>query len=214
MVVYTNLIFQHIEKKTRSKTKNIVGDNMKIGVYVGSFNPPHKGHIKIVNHLMDNYLDKIIIIPTGNYWEKLDLVNINDRINMLKLYESENIIIDNKNNNLKYTYQILNNLKLEYKEDELYLIIGADNIINFDKWMNYKEILTYNLIILNRNNIDILEYLKKLDKKDKYVIVNDLPSIDISSTMIRNNLNNKDYDLSMYMDDYILNYIRENNLYE
>lgn len=187
---------------------------MKIGVYVGSFNPPHKGHIKIVNHLMDNYLDKIIIIPTGNYWEKLDLVNINDRINMLKFYESENIIIDNKNNNLKYTYQILNNLKLEYKEDELYLIIGADNIINFDKWMNYKEILTYNLIILNRNNIDILEYLKKLDKKDKYVIVNDLPSIDISSTMIRNNLNNKDYDLSMYMDDYILNYIRENNLYE
>jgi nicotinate-nucleotide adenylyltransferase len=133
---------------------------------------------------------------------------------MLKFYENENIIIDSKNNNLEYTYQILNSLKLEYKEDELYLIVGADNIINFDKWMNYKEILTYNLIILNRNNIDILEYLKKLDKKDKYVIVNDLPSIDISSTMIRNNLNNKDYDLSMYMDDYILNYIRENNLYE
>ena len=79
--------------------------------------------------------------------------------------------------------------------------------------MNYKEILTYNLIILNRNNIDILEYLKKLNKKDKYVIVNDLPNIDISSTMIRNDLNNKDYDLSMYIDDYILNYIKENDLY-
>jgi len=186
---------------------------MKIGVYVGSFNPPHKGHIKIANHLINNYLDKVIIIPTGNYWEKLDLVNINDRINMLKFYESENIIIDNKNNNLEYTYQILNNLKLEYKDDELYLIIGADNIINFYKWMNYKEILTYNLIILNRNNIDILEYLEKLNKKDKYIIVNDLPNIDISSTMIRNKLNNKDYDLSSYIDDYILNYIKENNLY-
>lgn len=186
---------------------------MKIGVYVGSFNPPHKGHIKIVNHLINNYLDKVIIIPTGNYWNKLDLININDRINMLKFYESENVIIDNKNNNLEYTYQILNNLKLEYKKDDLYLIIGADNIINFDKWMNYKEILTYNLIILNRNNIDILEYLEKLNKKDKYIIVNDLPSIDISSTIIRNKLNNKDYDLSMYIDDYILNYIMENNLY-
>jgi len=186
---------------------------MKIGIYVGSFNPPHKGHIKIVNHLINNYLDKVIIIPTGNYWEKLDLVNIDDRINMLKFYKNENIIIDSKNNNLEYTYQILNNLKLEYKEDELYLIIGADNIINFDKWMNYKEILTYNLIILNRNNIDILEYLEKLNKKDKYVIVNDLPNIDISSTMIRNNLNNKDYDISLYIDDYILNYIKENNLY-
>ena len=187
---------------------------MKIGVYVGSFNPPHKGHVKIVNHLINNYLDKVIIIPTGNYWEKLDLISIDYRINMLKFYENENIIIDNKNNNFEYTYQILNSLKLEYKEDELYLIIGADNIINFDKWMNYKEILTYNIIILNRNNIDILEYLEQLDKKDKYVIVNDLPNIDISSTMIRNKLNNKDFDLSMYIDDYILNYIRANNLYE
>lgn len=186
---------------------------MKIGIYVGSFNPPHKGHIKIVNHLINKYLDKVIIIPTGNYWEKLDLVNINHRINMLKLYENKNIIIDDKNNNLEYTYQILNSLKLKYKDDELYLIIGADNIVNFDKWKNYEQILTYNLIILNRNNIDVLEYLEKLNKKDKYVIVNDLPNIDISSTLIRNKLNNKDYDLSMYVDDCILNYIRENNLY-
>lgn len=186
---------------------------MKIGIYVGSFNPPHKGHIKIVNHLIGKYLDKVIIIPTGNYWDKLDLVNIDHRINMLKLYENKNIIIDDKNNNLEYTYQILNSLKLEYKDNELYLIIGADNIINFDKWKNYEQILTYNLIILNRNNIDVLEYLEKLNKKDKYVIVNDLPNIDISSTMIRNKLNNKDYDLSMHVDDCILNYIRENNLY-
>ena len=186
---------------------------MKIGVYVGSFNPPHKGHIRIVNHLINNYLDKVIIIPTGNYWNKLNLVNINDRINLLKFYENENIIIDNKNNNLKYTYQILNSLKKNYKADELYLIIGADNIIDFDKWMNYKDILTYNIIILNRNNIDILGYLEKLNKKDKYVIVNDLPNIDISSTMIRNKLNKKDYDLFMYMDDCVLNYIKEKGLY-
>jgi len=185
---------------------------MKIGVYVGSFNPPHKGHIKIVNHLINNYLDKVIIIPTGSYWDKLNLVNIDDRINMLKFYESENIIIDNKNNNLEYTYQILNNLK--YKKDELYLIIGADNIINFDKWKNYEEILTYNLIILNRDNINILDYLEKLNKRDKYIIVNDLPNIDISSTMIRNKLNNKDYNLSMYINDCVLNYIKENKLYE
>ena len=65
---------------------------MKIGIYVGSFNPPHKGHIKIVNHLINNYLDKVIIIPTGNYWDKLDLVSINDRINMIK----------NKKENLRY----------------------------------------------------------------------------------------------------------------
>ena len=60
---------------------------MKIGVYVGSFNPVHVGHIKIVNHLLVNYLDKVIIVPTGNYWNKNNLVDINHRISMLKFYE-------------------------------------------------------------------------------------------------------------------------------
>ena len=59
---------------------------MKIGVYVGSFNPVHKGHIAIANYIVDNnYVDKLWIVPTGNYWDKLDLVSIDDRINMLKL---------------------------------------------------------------------------------------------------------------------------------
>lgn len=187
---------------------------MKIGIYVGSFNPPHKGHIKIVNHLINNYLDKVIIIPTGNYWNKLDLVNIDDRINMLKFYDNENIIIDNKNNNIEYTYQILDNLSKEYKEDDLYLIIGADNIINFDNWKNYKEILTYNLIILNRDNIYILKYLEKLNKKDKYIIVNDLPNIDISSTMIRNKIKDSDIkNILELIDKEVYEYIESNNLY-
>lgn len=187
---------------------------MKIGVYVGSFNPPHKGHIKIVNHLINNYLNKVIIIPTGNYWDKLDLVSIDDRINMLKYYKNENIIIDTKNNNIEYTYQILEKLSKEYSEDELYLIIGADNIVNFDKWKNYEEILKYNLIILNRDGINITQYLEKLNKKDKYIIVNDLPNIDISSTMIRNKLKDNDYEnLSMYLDEDVYEYIKEKKLY-
>ena len=186
---------------------------MKIGIYVGSFNPPHKGHIKIVNHLANNYLDKIIIIPTGNYWDKLDLVSINDRINMLKYYENEDIIIDTKNNNIEYTYQILEKLSKEYNMDELYLIIGADNIISFHKWKNYQDILKYNLIILNRANIDIIKYLNKLNKKNKYIIVNDLPNIDISSTMIRNKIRNNE-DVLDYIDNNVYNYIKQKKLYE
>ena len=187
---------------------------MKIGIYVGSFNPPHKGHLKIVNHLINNYLDKVIIIPTGNYWDKLDLVSINDRINMLRLYENENIVIDKENNNIEYTYQILEKLSKENNEDELYLIIGADNIINFDKWKNYQDILKYNLIILNRSNIDIIKYLYKLNKKDKYIIVNDLPNIDISSTMIRNKIKEQDTkNILELIDENVYEYIEKNNLY-
>ena len=186
---------------------------MKIGVYVGSFNPPHKGHIKIVNHLINNYLDKVIVIPTGNYWDKKDLVSVQDRINMLKIYETENIIIDNKNNDIEYTYQILDKLSNEYDKENLYLIIGADNIINFDIWKNYEEILKYNLIILNRNDINITQYLEKLNKKDKYIIVNDLPNIDISSTMIRNKIKDNENDLNEYLDKEVYEYIKEKKLY-
>ena len=85
---------------------------MKIGVYVGSFNPPHKGHIKIVNHLIENkYVDKILIIPTNNYWNKTNLIDLNHRINMLNIFKNEKIIINNTLNNLEYTYQIIRELQ-------------------------------------------------------------------------------------------------------
>lgn len=186
---------------------------MKIGVYVGSFNPVHLGHIKIVNYLLENYLDKVIIIPTGNYWDKVDLISIDDRINMLKLFENENIIIDTENNNILYIYEILNNLKKKY--NNLYLIIGADNIINFDKWKNYEELLTYNLVIINRDDIDTPYYLNKLNKKDKYIITESLPNIDISSTYIRNCIKDNNYEgLDNKIDKKVLKYIKEKKLYK
>ena len=43
---------------------------MKIAVYVGSFNPVHKSHIKVVNLVLKNYVDKVIIVPTLAYWDK------------------------------------------------------------------------------------------------------------------------------------------------
>lgn len=186
-----------------------------IGVYVGSFNPPHLGHIKIVNYLLKKHLNKVIIIPTGNYWNKFDLIELKHRINMLKLFENDKIIIDNQNNSVKYTYELLRILKKEYKNDILYLIIGADNIINFDKWKNYKELLTYHLIILNRDNININSYLNKLGKKDKYIITHDLPNIDISSTTIRKLLKEGNTGtLRGIINDKVLDYIKENNLYK
>ena len=77
---------------------------MKIGVYVGSFNPVHKGHIKIANYIVDNNLvDKLLIIPTQNYWGKTNIISLQDRINMLKKYETSRIIIDSDFSDLKYT---------------------------------------------------------------------------------------------------------------
>lgn len=184
---------------------------MKLGIYVGSFNPIHIGHERIINCLInDKYVDKVLIIPTGNYWNKKDIISVKHRINMISLLNNDNLIIESKLNNIKYTYQIMNLLHKRYKSDELYLIIGADNIINFDKWKNYKDLLKENIIILKRNNIDITYYLNKLNKKDNYNIINN--NIDISSTYIRNNINDKI--IEKYLPKGVYKYIIENNLYK
>ena len=186
---------------------------MKIGVYVGSFNPVHKGHIKIANYIVDNNLvDKLLIIPTQNYWGKTNIISLQDRVNMLKKYETSRIIIDSDFSDLKYTYQIIDALSKKYKNSEFSLIIGADNIVNFDKWVHYEDLLKLELIILKRNDIDINYYLKKLGKNEGYIIVSDLDEIDISSTMIRNNIEDKSV-LKQYLDDEVIDYIKKRKLY-
>ena len=186
---------------------------MKLGIYVGSFNPVHKGHIKVIKHLIDNkYVDKVMVIPTGNYWDKLDLISIDNRIDMLKLYENDKIIVDNKLNDIPNTYLILRELHKEY--DDLYLIMGADNIINFDKWKEYKEIIDNNrILVIPRDNINIDKYLKKYNK-DRFIIVNDFDNVFISASNIRELIKNKDYNkLNKYLDNKVIKYIKKNDLY-
>ena len=180
---------------------------MNIGVYVGSFNPPHKGHIYVVNYLLDNkVVNKVLIVPTGNYWDKQNLVNLKDRINMLKIYENENIIIDTVNNEYPYTYQLMRKLKIDYPNDTLFLIMGADNIISFDKWKNYEELLEGNIIIMNRDGIDIEKYLKNYPE-GHFIVLKDFHPINISSTEIRNNPDNE------YIDEEVKKYIKKHDLY-
>ncbi len=185
---------------------------MKIGVFVGSFNPVHKLHIKMANILVNNnYVDKLLIIPTNNYWNKTNLIDVKYRIEMLKKYETDKIVIDEEHNNFEYTYQIIESLKEKYPLDEFSLIIGADNIINFNKWKRYEYLLNLELIIFNRNNVNVKFYLNELGKKDKYKIIN-LDENNVSSTLIRENINNKEI-LKKYLDDEIIDYILKNDIY-
>lgn len=177
---------------------------MKLGVYIGSFNPVHIGHIDVVNFLLNkNVLDKILIVPTLNYWDKNDLIDLKHRINMLKFFENEKVEVDTKNNGYSYTYELMRALSLENKN--LYLIIGADNVVNFSKWRNYEELLSYKIIVMNRNNIDVNFYIKKFNSNN--FIVLDYKGIDISSSDLRKNLDPN------YLDCKVLSYIKKNRLY-
>lgn len=179
---------------------------MRLGIYIGSFNPVHIGHTHVVNYLLDNnYVDRVLIVPTLGYWDKHDLAPIRDRINMLKFFESDKIKIDEEHNSYPYTYLLMRALLKDY-EDELYLIIGADNVISFDKWKEYKELLNYKIIVMNRDNIDIDKYISKYHSNN-FIVVRGYKYIDISSSEIRKSLNSK------YLDRKVLKYIKDNHLY-
>lgn len=184
---------------------------MRVGVYVGSFNPVHVYHMKIAKFLVSNSIvDKVLVIPTLGYWDKLSLASLDDRINMLKFYETKDIIIDTKHNNLEYTYLVLDALKKE-TNDEYYLIIGADNLVNLDKWKCVDKILENKILVINRDDIDVDAYIKG---RDNFIVVNDLPSLNISSTTIREFISSASYDkLDNVISKQVLDYIIKNNLY-
>ena len=182
---------------------------MKIAVYVGSFNPVHKGHIKVVKKILKEYVDKVIIVPTMSYWNKNNLISIKDRINMLKLYETKDIVIDNKNNNYEFTYQVLRNIQNEYKNDKIYLVIGDDLLK--DKWKNVSEILKYNIIVIRRNDIE--ESIYKKYENYNFIVKNKISSKEISSTIVRNMILNNNKDVLKYIDLKVYDYIKRNNLY-
>ena len=189
---------------------------MKIGVYVGSFDPVHKAHMEVVNHVTENnYVDKVVIIPTHSYWNKKQLTDIKNRIAMLKFYENNNIIINTTLNSVPYTYQILNALKEQYQNDELYLIIGADNIEKFHLWKEVDKILENKILVLPRNRIDVYKYIEKFKQKKQFIFVENFNVQFISSTAIRNMILTDNYqEINGFLDENVLKYILDNNLYK
>lgn len=184
---------------------------MRIGVFGGSFNPPHLMHLNIAKDLLRlKYLDKVIFVPTGNKYSKDDLIDIKYRIEMLKIMTisyDDMIVSDYENQDrVVYTYETLDYFKKKYLGSEIYFILGADNLKQISNWKNSEYILSnYKLLVINRGD-------DKVEAKDNIVVTNILNN-DISSTFIRNNIDNDDI-IKKYLDKNVLEYIRKEKLYE
>lgn len=184
---------------------------MRIGVFGGSFNPPHLMHLNIAKDLLRlKYLDKVIFVPTGNKYSKDDLIDIKYRIEMLKIMTisyDDMIVSDYENQDrVVYTYETLDYFKNKYLGSEIYFILGADNLKQISNWKNSEYILSnYKLLVINRGD-------DKIEAKDN-VVVTDILNNDISSTFIRSNIDNDDI-IKKYLDKNVLEYIRKEKLYE
>lgn len=191
---------------------------MKIGIFGGSFNPPHNMHKNIALKLINKrYLDKVIFVPTGDKYNKDGLLNQKDRYNMVKLMIEgcDNLeVSDYEFNKLTYTYETLDYFKNIYKDDDIYFICGSDNLKQITLWRKYDYILrNYKIIVIRRNNDDIDKIVNNLLIYYKNIIfITDIQN-SVSSTLIRENLhkNNAVY-LLQNMDTNVLKYIKNNSI--
>lgn len=189
---------------------------MRIGIFGGSFNPPHKMHKNIALNLIENgYLDKVIYVPTGNKYSKEELIDSKHRYNMVKLmiqnYKNLELSDYELKNTLTYTYQTLNHFQETYPTDKIYFICGSDNLKEIRKWKNYEYILNrFKILVIKRNNDDINDILSNINSEN--IEVANIKLDNISSTYIRQNIMNKPKILREIGRD-VFNYINQENLY-
>lgn len=195
---------------------------MKIGVFGGSFNPPHKMHKNIAKTLIKKgYVDKVIFVPTGTKYEyKTNLIPNEKRVDMLSLMieKEKNMLISKYELQEKavYTYETLKHFKKNYKNADIYFICGTDNLSYIDKWKNGQEILkNYKILVIKRKTDKIEPLLEKYKQYKENIIVTPIKEKTISSTKIRNYLNKKNNLVArLYIDKNVYNYIKKNHLYE
>ena len=191
---------------------------MRIGIFGGSFNPPHKMHESIAKQLVErDLIDKVIFVPTSNFYPKAGLISDEQRYEMLKLMtegKEEYDISKYEFGRLTYTYQTLEYFKHDNPGDEIYFICGSDNLEYIDTWREYEKILgDYKLLVIPRNH-DMEELLNKYSKYRGNIIVAELENNYLSSTLVRDYLKEKDYEkVKEYINENVLNYIIKNNLY-
>ena len=161
---------------------------MKIGLYFGSFNPVHNGHLLIANYVM-NYTDIeqlwMVVSPQNPLKPSKSLLNEYHRLGLIQLaLEGESKIkastIEFKLPKPSYTIDTLTYLREKYPDHQLSIIMGSDSFINLPKWKNYELIINnYPLYIYQRKDYPINNKIKA------NIQILDAPLLEISSTKIR-----------------------------
>ncbi|HUX60246.1 MAG TPA: nicotinate-nucleotide adenylyltransferase [Ignavibacteriaceae bacterium] len=188
-----------------------------VGIFGGTFDPIHTGHLITAQAVRElRRLDKIIFIPAYISPHKTDIPTLSarHRLEMVKL-AIKNISyfnfsdIEIKAANTSYTIETLKVLK--EKHNKIELIIGYDNILNFSTWKDPDEILKLaKLVVLNRK---LSVEPKEMDRFYSSAIFVDTPTIEISSSEIRERVYNN-LPINFLVPEEVQKYIYHFNLYK
>ncbi len=195
----------------------------KIGLFGGSFNPIHNGHINLAVSVKNSLgLDRVILIPSGTSPHKSsdEYADTDDRLSMCRLACEEISGLEVSDYEIlrsgkSYTVYTVRHFKELYPDDELYWLVGSDMLLCFEEWFEYREILEkVNLAAISRHGSDNGDLLEMADKLSEYgnVIVVNAGVVEISSSKIRKMIKNNE-DLSCYLNGKVVKYIVLKNLY-
>lgn len=198
----------------------------KIGIFGGTFNPIHLGHIRLGQLVLDEIkLDKILFIPdnTPPHKSNKELASGMDRLEMINISlkdhkNMESSDIELRREGKSYTFETLLELKKQNPDDELYLITGADMFLTLDKWREPETIFeTANIIGVPRVDSDfekMEEYAENVIKPmgARIFMLSKTVFDTASSTYVRDNIDDYQKIRDMITPE-VYGYITEKNLY-
>ncbi len=188
-----------------------------VGIFGGTFDPIHFGHLITAQSILEEReLGKIIFVPAyiAPHKVKYDYTSPEHRFNMTKLaiqshpnFEISDFEINR--DDISYTYNTLVEFSKQYKEIEL--IIGFDNLITFDMWHKPDDILEIaKLVVLKRTYDKEIKNTHKYFAEAQFV---DTPTIEISATQIRERVS-KHLPIDYFVPELVKEYIYEHELYK
>ena len=199
---------------------------MKIGLFFGTFNPIHVGHLVIANYMAQfTDLDQVwlVVTPQNPLKQKSTLLPDFHRLMLVKESIEDNPKLKASDveftlNKPNYTIHTLSHLLERFPKNEFALILGEDNLRTLDKWFNYEQILEKHKLYVYPRNLTNAE--KESDSKSSdflshknVIFCADVPMMNISSTFIRNAIK-QGKDVSYLLTEPVKKYVEEMNFYK
>ena len=199
---------------------------MKIGLYFGSFNPIHVGHLNVAKYFVENTnLDQVwlVVSPQSPHKDSEMLLTEDNRLLMVNtaikgVKNIKSLDIEFGLSKPNYTINTLKHLKRKYKENTFCILMGEDNLRSFYKWFNYEEILMYYKIYVYPRQNRIEEFDKENTKINSLLnhknvfFFKDAPLITISSSHIRDCILHK-RNVRNFLEEEVYKYIKKNSFY-
>ncbi len=197
----------------------------KIGIFGGTFDPIHYGHLTIGQLALEVcQLDELYFVPAGNPPHKAfqHVTEAMHRFTMVKMAVSSHpqfrvCDYEIKRKNPSYSMHLLTNFREKFPEDELYLVMGADSFLELELWYHYKELFSLvHIVVMNREGSDILSLEERAScyKTDYHADIILITSIclDVSSSMLRQRVKNH-LPITHLTTENVVRYINEEQLY-